>query len=119
MLPFALFDLPDQAPENFAEPLILPGILLVIGLIIYGIGYYLEVNTKKAPWKTMGAIIPMAIGAFMGIGPVKYINDPFYRSTAEGSKMLLSHWGALVLPLLGILGVLLVNLIQKKQASRY
>ena len=95
------------APNSFTEPLILPVLFTIFGALTFVAGKVGETrDMKPKPWKWAGFAL-IGIGLFSGGGTANCMRDKFYSSAMEqfGKKMLIGHWGALLIPLFTMIGL--------------
>jgi hypothetical protein len=107
----------EATPDNMLDVLALPvGLTLAAWLIFYA-GWWVENRLTKAPWKWL-AIPPVGYAIYLGVRYVFKFQDPFYRdlvdSAGGGKKMIAAHYGSLVLPVLGLAGIILFHFFNHK-----
>lgn len=109
-------DTPDPN-MGFMNVLLWPTVLTLLGWGIFYGGWWIENRLTKAPWKWL-AVIPIVIGAYIGFGFVMDIQNPVYNmyvsSSGGARKMMFAHYGALILPILGLVGLVLFHFYNHK-----
>jgi hypothetical protein len=115
---YAAMDSSLGAPENFYDLLIVPMLAVFFGLLVRFLGWNKHrMGQKSATWNII-AVIVLSIGVYAGARTVWNLYDPelgsFYRETIWQRRMLYSHYAALLLPLLALVGVLVWNLIERR-----
>jgi hypothetical protein len=108
----------DTPPTNltFLDVITIPIALTLLGCVIFYAGWWVENRLTKAPWKWI-ALAPVGYAIYMGICDVSNFRNPFYYSavtTESVKKMTFAHYGALVLPLLGLAGIILFHFFNHK-----
>jgi len=107
-------DTPDKL--TFLDVVAVPIGLTLLGCLIFYVGWWVENRLTKAPWKWI-AILPVGYAIYLGIGYVQNFRDPFYYNlvTAEGAKkMTAAHYGSLIVPVLGLAGIILFHFFNHK-----
>jgi hypothetical protein len=98
-----------------------PGLLALIGVAIYSIFKVLENKAKKNdPRKWIGAA-PLLLGLILGWSPFSLIRDKFYYESIKfhGDKMIWAHYGAFIVPILGLVGIGVWFLLDKFLPEEY
>ncbi|HVT12932.1 MAG TPA: hypothetical protein VHE55_11760 [Fimbriimonadaceae bacterium] len=108
----------DALPTDVSmvDVLLWPVALTILAWIIFYAGWWVENRLMKAPWKWL-AVAPIAYGVWVGIGDVINISDPFYRSAVgvgAMKKMIAAHYGALIIPVIGLAGIILFHFFNHK-----
>ncbi|HWA82459.1 MAG TPA: hypothetical protein VG820_03435 [Fimbriimonadaceae bacterium] len=106
--------LPTDA--SIVDILLWPVAVTILAWIIFYAGWWVENRLMKAPWKWL-AVLPVAYGIYIGIDDVIKISDPFYRSAVgvgAMKKMIAAHYGALIIPVLGLAGIILFHFFNHK-----
>lgn len=104
-------------PENltYMDVIVWPIATTLLGGVIFYFGWYVENRLTKAPWKWL-AFVPLAYGLYIGYGYMTAYMNPFYQAAMPGGgkKMMVAHYGAFILPLLGVIGVILFHFFNHK-----
>lgn len=113
-----LYPLAQEAlPSTFLDVVTMPIGLTLLGCVIFYAGWWVENRLTKAPWKWI-ALAPVGYAIYMGYGFLsKFIGDPFYYdavTTESVKKMTVAHYGALVVPVLGLVGIILFHFFNHK-----
>ena len=109
----------DNIPDGMSDVLILPIGLTLVGLVIYFAAWRGgRIWPKLAPWKWL-SVIPFAWGMWVGwfdyLG--RWLGNPIYQAlvaTGREKKMTAAHWGAFLMPLLGLAAVILLHFYSEK-----
>jgi len=90
----------------------------VVGAIIYIAGRNAEIRDNAKPWKWWGAL-PMALALMAGWRPFMSVRDGFYQAAIEpnGKKMLYAHYGAFLVPVLVIIGLVAWQIMDTKRRA--
>ncbi len=100
--------LQQSPPQSWIDVLLMPGLAVFFGGLVLAIAIRAEMHGKPSPAK-WAALAILFVGLWMGlpwflsyVGP--WPEAKMYQADllVYGRKMLLAHWGALLLPLLGI-----------------
>ena len=103
-----------STPDSFLPYLGWPVGLTVLAAVIFYFGWRVENRLMKAPWKWV-AFVPLAYALYLGLTLVIAYQDPFYvAKVGEGKKMAFVHYGALLVPLLGLIGIVLFHFFNHK-----
>lgn len=110
--------LPDTVPSSWYDPLLLPVLLTIVGAIVYLFGRNAEFK-MQSKWKWW-ALAPFLLGLWTGFGPASYLSDPVYRAAVDeyGKKMLFAHYGAFIVPFVGVLVAVGWHLLDRKLEAR-
>jgi heme/copper-type cytochrome/quinol oxidase subunit 3 len=101
-------------PKDWYEPIVMPAIMTVFGVLIWWMAMMAEQKGKNAPWKWLG-IVFLALGIFFGLGPFMEYMDPVYRAGLPGNKRVVAvYYGSLFLPLLSLIGCVLWQVFGKR-----
>ena len=107
----------DVPPENlgFLDVLVWPVGLTLVGWFIFYYGWWVENRLTKAPWKWV-AVVPVLYAIYMGCDYVGKYNNPLYNSLVApgGKKMMIAHYGALIVPAAGLIGIILFHFYNHK-----
>jgi hypothetical protein len=102
----------ESLPEGMSDILILPLMLTLIGFLLFYAGAYVEAKRGKAVWKWIG-VLPIAVSLVIGFQYLyRWLSDSVYAeavSTGAAKKMVAAHWGAFIIPLIGLGAVALVH----------
>jgi ascorbate-specific PTS system EIIC-type component UlaA len=112
-----LFAFEPPTQDEFYTVLIVPAILVFFAVTIYYIAFQREQSGGRAPWK-WAALAPLLLAAYLGFQSTSNIMDPMYREIAHGKKMMFSHVGALALPLLALVAIVLWEYFSSRQRAR-
>lgn len=109
-------------PSSPLDVVILPGLAVFFGMLLYGLALRQELLGNRVRWKWL-PIAVLALGAIAGFGPFwNYIGSSsdaeLYRGSIPGRKMLIAHYSAFLLPLLCIAGTLLYDLWRRRRQVR-
>lgn len=98
--------------DDYWRPVALPSVLTLLGAILFWVLKSRRAKGLSAPTKWLG-VAPMVVGAILGLGPFNNIRDPFYNSSVRilGDKTVWGHYGAFVIPVLGIVTLGLWHLL--------
>jgi hypothetical protein len=107
----------DAPPESFGflDVLVWPVGLTLVAWFVFYAGWWMENRSAKAPWKWI-SILPAAYAIYIGIDYVSKYQDPIYNNliASGGRKMMFAHYGALIIPLLGLAGIVLFHFFNHK-----
>lgn len=99
----------EMVPETWHEPLYVPVLFSLVGIGIFAAGKAQENREMKVRnWK-WAAFFPLAIALYSGITTANCMRDYFYWSTMmefAAKKYGVSHFGALLVPIFSIAGIL-------------
>lgn len=101
---------------SMLDVLLWPVALTMAAWIIFYFGWWVENRLMKAPWKWV-AVLPLLYGIYIGINDVLNINDVFYRANVgvgAMKKMTAAHYGALIVPVIGLAGIILFHFFNHK-----
>ena len=89
---------------------------LVVALVLFWVGIKLQ-HAGKPTWIKWTAMIPLALGLILGIGPVqKFFGDPLYQTYYGGTwKKAVAHAMGVVIPILAALGLVVWNKVLSRQ----
>lgn len=87
-----------------------------IGMVVFWIGAKLQRNGKPAWIKWLG-VVPLAWGVFLGLEPFQaFFLDNVYRDLYGGAtRAMLGHMAGLIMPVIGVLGMLLWNWLLNRE----
>jgi len=112
--------LAQDSTQDFGmmDVLLWPVLLTALGIGIFFFGLWLERKGKRAPWK-WAAVVPVLVGAYVGYpyASILYSDPELYKAQhlAFGEKKLYaSHYGALFIPILGLIGLVLLHFFNHK-----
>ena len=104
-----------NAPDWY-EPLIMPLIMTFFGLLVWWMGTMQEQKGSGGSWKWYGIVL-LIIGAGFGYKPFMDFQDFTYRSgLPENRRYAVGHYGALIFPLLAVVGCILWHFMGGKSA---
>lgn len=107
----------DAPPDDLSILTIMvwPVAMTLLGGLIFYFGWWYENRMSKAPWKWI-AFAPLAYGLLVGWGYMSNIMNPWYQAAIPGisRKLVAAHYGAFILPALGVIGVLLFHFFNHK-----
>ena len=106
----------DNIPNGMSDVLMIPVGLTILAWLIFYAGWWVENRLTKAPWKWI-AVVPALWAMWIGLGWVMAYRDPVYRfdiNLAGGKKMMAAHYGALIIPILGLIGIVLFHFFNHK-----
>lgn len=112
---------PTTPPTDWYDPIVLPGILTLFGVLICVMGFNAEKGGKAAIWKWIGVFL-LAVGMFFGF---PYFNvmighsaqDVIYRSSLSTIRRVsYMHYLAFILPLLAFIVCLAMQFVKKPSA---
>src|ERR1051325_2865477 len=99
------------------DVLLWPVAMTMLAWVIFYFGWWVEKKKNvKAPWKWL-SLAPVAFGIYVGFDYVRQILDPFYQQlvgVGMMKKMVAAHWGALIIPLIGLAGIVLFHFFNHK-----
>lgn len=101
----------ESFPQTMVEVLAWPVGLTAAAVLLFYAGIWADQRYKKTPWK-WATLIPLLIAVYLGINDFQNFRDPIYNNyvtTLGGTnKMTAAHWGAFVIPFVGLVGVALL-----------
>lgn len=107
----------EAPPENLSmfDVIVWPIAMTLVGGLIFYFGWWVENRLTKAPWKWL-AFIPLGYGLWVGYTYMTNYMNPFYQAAMPGAgkKMLVAHYAAFIIPLLGVIGVILFHFFNHK-----
>lgn len=98
-------------------PLVFPLLFSAIALGMFLAATNREKATLKTPWKWF-CLVPAGIALYFGITYVSNYADPFYREIATGKKMQMAHYGALIIPVLALIGIGVWEYLSREEKRR-
>lgn len=110
-------------PKDWYEPLVMPGILTIFGVLVCWLGWLSEGNGKSAPWKWFGVVLLLA---GMWIGYTNYFShiigqspdDKLYRAGMfSPRRYLYAHYLSFFLPFLAMIGCIILQFVKKPAPS--
>jgi hypothetical protein len=107
----------STVPEGPLEVLIWPLLCTILGIVVWYVGLRIEFNTEKAFAKWL-AMIPLGIGAFLGVNAVSRAMDFGYQEILDRKMTLYAHYVALAMPVLAIAAIIVWNWYQKRQNAQ-
>lgn len=96
-------------PQSWSDVLLLPGLALFFGALVLGMAIRSEALGKRSTAKWLALAI-LLVGLWMGlpwfisyVGP--WPEAKLYQAdlVVQGRRMLWAHWGAVVLPMIGVI----------------
>jgi hypothetical protein len=113
-----LFKAPDSLEStNPITPILLPGIFLFFGALIYlGARYNDQKNDKRTNARWFGAGL-VVLSLFLGFIRFMYTRDDMFSHLLleAGRKFFYAYWAAFILPLLGAGTIVFLEWWDKKQ----
>jgi hypothetical protein len=104
-------------PDNWYDPIVLPGILTFIGAFIYWLGWLNERNGKSVSWKWI-AVVFFLIAMFLGFGMMSRMSDPIYaQMIPKVKRWVMPHYLAFFLPLFGLIAAIVLHFMPRKPAG--
>jgi hypothetical protein len=103
-------------PQSMLDVLLWPVLLTIAGCGIFYMGWYVENRLTKAPWKWI-ALLPIGYAMMLGWGYVSDWSEAFYRAdvgVGNERKMMAAHYGALIIPILGVIAIVLFHFFNHK-----
>lgn len=94
----------DNIPHTPNDVLLLPAIVLLFGVLIYGGAVANGLTLRVLPKYRWAGVAVMILGAVIGVRTVGQLygsTGDFYRAMID-RKTLLAHYAALVLPLIAL-----------------
>ncbi len=88
-------------PNSPTDVLLLPGILLLFGVVVYGAGLANGIRDQTAPKYRWAGVVLVAFAMVIGALTVSHLYGPlaeFYRAMIGNRKVLLAHYVALGVP---------------------
>jgi hypothetical protein len=117
-----MFSVPDYPVYELTDILLMPGLAVFFGLLIYFLGEFNEALKGGVVWKWVGIVI-MALGALSGyrffyamVAPNTEGNA--YRALMYSRKVIIANWGAFLFPLVCIVIAIVITSLRKKSASQ-
>lgn len=111
-----LFAQDATPPDTMIDVLMWPVMLTLAAWLVFYFGWWIENRFTKAPWKWL-ALLPIGYALYTGGALALRYQDPFYQSmlVAGGQKkMMAAHYGAFLIPLLGLVGIILFHFFNHK-----
>lgn len=109
-------------PETWYEPLIMPGIMTIFGVLICWLGWLSERNGKVSSWKWLGLVF-LAAGMFFGF---KWLSpmighsslDSLYRSGLHTPRRYAyAHYVAFFMPLVALIGCVILQFVKPPSST--
>jgi len=105
----------DNIPDGLSDVLIWPIALTLGAGIIFYVFWRIQKRREHFPPLKWLAVLPLIAG--MWIGWVNYLGrwlgNPIYQAlvaTGREKKMMAAHWGAFLIPFLGLVAIILFSL---------
>lgn len=99
--------------------MLMPLIATFFGVLLFMIGVMRERNTgTKSIWKWGGCVVCLiglyATWPYFSSYVGNSVLSAMYRDAANGRRMLIGHWTGFLVPVLGIVGCVVVNIFHTR-----
>lgn len=103
----------DEFPPGVLAAICIVPALLAVGLFVFFMKGELKGWPKALKWS---ALLPLIVGAILGLGPMQAMNDDLYRiQYGAGYRSQALHYGGVAIPVLVALGMVVAGLLHDRQ----
>lgn len=108
----AQFDTEEIQPATLITVCVVPTLIAVVLFFVFMKGE-LKGWAKTLKWVAM---LPLIVGAFLGIGPMSAMNDELYRAQyGAGPRAKMLHYGGVVIPILAAIALVGLGIWHDRQ----